>query len=176
MSTMPCNPVVRVLPGSGRISGKRKSDPEQPLHRLRTVRHQQGVSLRTVARALKIDMHEARQQEEETTDLPLSTLNAWRDVLDVPIADLLVESLELSPPVLARARLVKLMKTAAAIRDETSHRGVRQLAEMLIEQLIEIMPELKDVSPWHLARRRRRVRVYGKIVERSVPDTFFGDR
>jgi transcriptional regulator with XRE-family HTH domain len=171
---MPCEPVVRVLPGSGRISRRTNGQPTT-MHRLKTVRHQQGVSLRSVARALKIDVHEARRQEEETTDLPLSTLYQWRDLLDVPVGDLLVESPELSPPVLARARLVKLMKTATAIRDESNHRGVRQLAEMLIEQLIEIMPELKDVSPWHLARRRRRVRVYGRILERSIPDTFFGE-
>lgn len=175
MSTMPCQDVIRLLPDSGSNNGRRKSSATVPLHRLKEVRQQQGVSLRRVARALKVDMHEARQQEQESSDLPLSTLYAWRELLDVPIADLLVENTELSPPILARARLVKIMKTAAAIRDETSNRGVKQLAEMLIDQLVEIMPELKDVSPWHLARRRRRTPVFGRIIERSVPDTFFGD-
>lgn len=149
------------------------SGDARPLHRLKMVRHQQGVTLRRVSRALRIDMHEARVQEDEHTDLNLSTLYAWQEVLDVPVADLLIESPELSPQVLQRSRLLKLMKTAAAIREETDNPGVRKLAELMMEQLIELMPELKDVSPWHLVSGRRRVREYGRSVERPVPDNLF---
>ncbi len=174
MSTMPCNIVAGVI--KPQLAGRtRNAKPAQPLHRLKAVRQQQGVSLRRVSRALKIDVHEAREQENETSDLPLSTLYAWCELLDVPISDLLVESNELSAPVLARARLLKLMKTASAIRDEVGERGGKQLANMLIAQLLEIMPELKDVSPWHLARRRRRIRQYGRVVERVIPDSFFSE-
>lgn len=184
MSTMPC---------ANRLSGARFStngnshaaaptnghtpkrpSPERPLHRLKAVRQQQGVSLRRVARTLKIDMHEARQQEHESSDLKLSTLHAWRELLDVPMADLLEENTELSPPVLLRARLLKLMKTATAIRSESSATSsVNQLACMLIDQLIEIMPELAGVSPWHIASRRRRSREIGRIFERIMPASMF---
>jgi hypothetical protein len=46
----------------------------QPLHRLATVRRQQGVSRHTVARRLKIEIEQVHQQETESSDLPLSTL------------------------------------------------------------------------------------------------------
>ncbi len=36
-------------------------------------------------------VEEVRQQESENSDLPLSTLYAWQKVLDVPVAELLVE-------------------------------------------------------------------------------------
>jgi len=38
---------------------------------------------------------------------------------------------------------------------------------------IEIMPELKDVSPWHVVGQRRRLDEYGRAAERSVPDSIF---
>src|SRR6516162_8442772 len=62
------------------------------LHRLATVRRQQGISQRNIARRLNIDIATVRQQEEETTDLPLSTLYQWQRILEVPIAELLVDS------------------------------------------------------------------------------------
>ena len=63
----------------------------QPLHRLATVRRQQGVSRHTVASRLNVEIDQVRQQENENSDLPLSALYAWREVLDVPITELLVE-------------------------------------------------------------------------------------
>src|SRR5687768_12949497 len=79
--------------------------PRRALHRLGLVRRQQGVALRTVARHLNVDLEEAARQEQECCDLPLSTLQRWQQVLDVPIAELLVESDDmLSGPVMDRAR------------------------------------------------------------------------
>ncbi len=146
------------------------SIPKQ-LHRLATVRQQQGVSHRNVARRLKLDMKTVRKQEDETTDLPLSMLYAWQQVLDVPIAELLIDSeAPLSPPVMERARLVKLMKTAMAIQEKAETNSMKRLVTMLIEQLVEMMPELKDVGPWHAVGQRRTLDDYGKVVERSVAD------
>jgi transcriptional regulator with XRE-family HTH domain len=141
------------------------------LHRLATVRQQQGVSHRNVARRLKLDMKTVRKQEDESSDLPLSMLYAWQQVLDVPIADLLVDSeAPLSAPVMERARLVKLMKTAMAIQEKADTNSMKRLVTMLIEQLVEMMPELKDVGPWHAVGQRRTLDDYGKVVERSVSD------
>jgi transcriptional regulator with XRE-family HTH domain len=144
------------------------------LHRLAEVRQQQGVSHRNVARRLGLDLRSVRIQEQESTDLPLSVLYAWQQVLEVPIADLLLDNDgPLSPLVMQRARMVKLMKTAAAILEKAESNPVRRLVQMLIDQLIEIMPELKEVGPWHSVGQRRTLDDFGRVVEQSVPDEVF---
>ena len=140
-----------------------------PLHRLRTVRQQQGVSLRRVARALKIEPSEVRRQECEQTDLPLSLLYEWQKVLEVPLDELLVETDDrLSAPILERAQLLKLMKTAAAIREKADSPSLRRLVQMLINQLVAITPERADVPPCHVVRQRRRLEEFGAVVERRL--------
>jgi transcriptional regulator with XRE-family HTH domain len=141
------------------------------LHRIGAVRRQQGVALRTVARLMGVDVAEAARQEVETCDLPLSVLHQWQRILDVPLSELLVESEpELSAPVLERARLIKVMKTAATILERAENPRIGRLAEMLVEQLVEIMPELAEVGPWHDMPGGRRTRDdLGRIAERPIP-------
>jgi len=144
------------------------------LHRLAAVRRQQGISQRNIARRLNIDIATVRQQEEETTDLPLSTLYLWQRILEVPVAELLVDSnAPLSPPVFERARMVKVMKTVAAIAEKADTPSMKRLLQMLINQLLEIMPELTDVAPWHTVGQRRTLDEYGRVVERQLPDDLF---
>jgi len=144
------------------------------LHRLSEVRQQQGVSHRNVARRLGLDIKTVRQQEQETADLPLSILYAWQQVLEVPIADLLIDNDgPLSPLVLERARMVKLMKTAAAIQEKADSNSLRRLTQMLIDQLVEIMPELKDVGPWHAVGQRRTLDDFGRVMERPMAEDVF---
>ena len=69
-----------------------------------------------------------------------------------------------------RARLIRLMKTAAAIHEHSSGEGLKRMSEMLVDQLVEIMPELKDVSPWHTFGQRRNLDEYGRVVERRFSD------
>jgi hypothetical protein len=57
------------------------------------------------------------------------------------------------------------MKTAAAIRERAGNHPVSRLAQMLIEQLLELMPELKDVGPWHSVGQRRSLDEYGRAAE-----------
>ena len=147
------------------------------LHRLATVRRQQGVSLRNMARRMNVDMSTVRQQEEETADLPLSVLYQWQKILEVPIAELLVDiNSPLSPPVMERARMVKVMKTVAAIMEKANTPSLKRLLQMLCEQLREIMPELTDVAPWHSVGQRRTLDEYGRAVERQMPDSVFRRR
>ena len=109
------------------------------------------------------------EQEQEEADLPLSAIYAWQRVLDVPVAELLVDSdAPLSPPVMERARLVKLMKTAAAIMEKAHSNSLKRLVTMMVEQLLEIMPELRDVSAWHTIGQRRTLDDYGRAVERQI--------
>lgn len=152
-----------------------------PLHRVSEVRAQQGVSLRTAARHMGQDMATIRKQEDPTSDLRISELIAWQKVLDVPLIDLLVDSAApLSRPVMERAQLVRLMKTAAAIQEKTAsmpERGealeLQRLSSTLIEQLVQIMPELAEVSAWHSVGQRRSLDEVGRVAERRIRDDFF---
>ena len=153
----------------GGTSAGRDSRPRY--HRVRMVRNQQGVSLRSVARQTGMDIRTLRQQEDETTNLTLGQLQQWQAVLGVPIAELLEESEScLARPVLERARLVRLMKTVGAILEQSKESGIRRMAQMLVEQLVEVMPELEHISPWHQYGQRRGLNEYGRVVERSVSD------
>jgi transcriptional regulator with XRE-family HTH domain len=143
------------------------------LHRLAKARKQQGMSLRTMARRLGVNAATVIEREQETSDPPLSAIYVWQRVLDVPVADLLEESeAPLSMPVFERARLVKLMKTAAAIKEKAHSHTLCRMVTQLIEQLVEIMPELRDVTAWNRVGQRRPLDDFGRAIERQVPDDF----
>ncbi len=160
-----------VTPGNGKkdqgqdtsesVTGHRVQPPEgdqapKPLHRLAQVRIRQGVSRRTMARRMKVDLRTVREEEDPTRDIPLSALYRWQRALQVPLIELLSDIEEpLSAPVLKRARLLRMMKTVRAIQLRAKQPVVRQLAELLAQQLLELMPELADVSPWPMGRRGR---------------------
>ena len=92
----------------------------------------------------------------------------------MPVAELLVEGEgQLSGPVLERSRMVKLMKTAAAIRERTDGEPVGRLVGMLIDQILEIMPELADVTPWHTVGQRRTLDDVGRTGRMLVSEEIF---
>ena len=125
---------------------------------------------------MNLSVQEIREQEDATFDLRISELLKWQEVLDVPLADLLIDSEgPLSEPVCERANMLRIMKTAKAIREGAHTRSILRLADMLIDQLVEIMPELASVSAWHTVGQRRTQEEVGRIVERSIPDSFFTD-
>ncbi len=143
-------------------------------HRIAEVRRQQGVTLRNVARRLGIPLPVVRRQERPDCDLRISDLLRWQEVLEVPIAELLVEGDgQLSGPVLERSRMVKLMKTAAAIRERSSDPGIGRMVAMLVEQILEIMPELADVTPWHSVGQRRTREELGRTARLVVSEEVF---
>jgi len=155
-------------------SGVGSDSAVRPLHRIKQVRCQQGMSLRSAARRTQMDVSEIRRLEKETSDVTLSTLYRFQRALEVPVASLLVDQDDpLSEPVQRRAQLVRVMKTAAALQEKAEDAPIQRLATMLIEQLIEIMPELKDVSPWHTVGQRRSLDEYGRIAEQPVSDDWF---
>lgn len=152
----------------------RKAD--RPLHRLAEVRKIQGVSRRTVARRLHLDMASVKFMEQEDTDLSLSTLYEWQQVLDVPVNELLVEAEEpLSTPVMKRAQLLKLMKTAMAIKQRSGQTPIQRMAEVLVNQLVEIMPELAEVTPWHAVGKRRSQAELGQAAMRTISTEMLRD-
>ena len=144
---------------------------ETPLHRIADVRRQQGVTLRNVARRLGVSLPLVRRQEQPDCDLRLSDLLRWQQVLEVPVAELLVEGEgQLSGPVLERSRMVKLMKTAAAIRERSREPAIVRMVEMLVDQVLEIRPELADVTPWHSVGQRRTGEELGRAARTVVSE------
>lgn len=158
------------------VGGMGSGRPERraAYHRIEEVRRRQGVTLRNVARRLGLPLTAVRRQECADCDLRLSDLQRWQEVLEVPVAELLVEGEgQLSGPVLERSRMVKLMKTAAAIRERTDGTPVGRMVTMLIDQILEIMPELADVGPWHSGGQRRPLDDLGRAARMAVPEEFF---
>ncbi|GAB6165017.1 hypothetical protein JCM19992_10170 [Thermostilla marina] len=137
------------------------------LHRLAKVRELQGVSIRTMSRRMGVDARTVRREEDPENDIPLSVLYRWQKALGVPLIELLEETDEpLSAPVLKRARMVRLMKTAMAILEQSRQPGVQRLAQNLVQQLVEMMPELEGVGPWHSVGQRRSQKELGRAALR----------
>ena len=145
-------------------------EPSKALHRVAEVRSQQGISLRTVSRRTGVEVKELRRQEEPSADMLLSSLLIWQKALDVPLVDLLEdESQSLSRPVKERAKLLRIMKTVVSLA-EACEGNVRleRLTKMLREQLIDLMPELAEISGWPQCGTRRGIDVMGRIFHEPI--------
>jgi transcriptional regulator with XRE-family HTH domain len=141
------------------------------LQKLGAARRRQGLSVRCVAQRLGRTVSEVRAQEEENADIFLSELYRWQAALEVPIDELLHDPQDtLSPRVLTRARLLRIMKTVMAIRRQARSEAERRLARQLIDQLLEIMPELKEVAGWPAVGHRRSANELGRIGENPISD------
>ncbi len=141
------------------------------LHRIATVRRQQGLSLRSASRQLGTDLKSVRSQESEDSDIRLSDLYEWQRVLGVPVNELLSEPTSpLSRPVMERARLVRIMKTVKALVENETSPSANRLAQTLEQQLIEMMPELAEVGAWHSVGQRRSLDEYGRAAERLMSE------
>ena len=139
----------------------------RPLHRLAAKRSEQDVSLSTVAKKLGVEIAEARRQEQATTDIFLSQLYGWRDVLETPVADLLFELDDIpTNPIKCRSQLVKMMKSVRAIMETTMEDGTRVLAGMLSDQFIDLMPELEHINAWPAIGQSRERRDLGQAALR----------
>lgn len=147
-------PVTTVLPATKSESEATTSAAGSvvgpTLNRVREVRREQGVSIKRAAQLLGKPVDELRAEEDPTSDLTLSQIYEWQRLLEVPVADLLVEPhAPLSAPVLRRAQLVRLMKTVQAIMERSTQAAIRRLCQTMSNQLIEIMPELEGVTSWN---------------------------
>ena len=147
-----------------------------PLHRLGEARRQEQISRRNVADHLGLTVEDVRRQECKTTDLPLSVLHKWGEALGLPVTELVEEpSDSLSMPLLNRARLTRLMKTAMSILERGGNQPTKRLAQNMVDQLLEIMPELRGVSAWHSTGRRRSLDELGVAAARGLSDEVFID-
>jgi transcriptional regulator with XRE-family HTH domain len=141
---------------SHNISGGGHADPIPPpihvacpslLHRLGEVRRQKNIARGAVARHLGVTVAQVIEQECGTADLPLSVLYKWAEALGVPVTELLVQANDpLSATSLDRTRIVQIFGTAMGIMRWAGNLQTKRWAETLIDQLIEIMPQLRDVE------------------------------
>lgn len=147
---------------------------KDPFHRVRSVREQQGLSIRSVSRRTGIEPRRLREQETPTSDLTLSELRVWQKALEVPMIEL-IEDLDapMSRPVMERARLLRMMKTVQAIQERSKEAAVCRMAKMLAEQLTEVMPELAEIGAWHSVGQRRTLDDVGRTAERTFSDDFY---
>ena len=142
----------------------------QQLHRLAAVRQQEGLSQYTIARRLGIGLREVQAQEQGSADLTLSMLYRWKESLNVPISELLKEDVgEVSFPVMFRGKLLRVMRTAVTILKRTRNAATHRRAQFMVEQLIEIMPKLKDTTPWPSVGKRRNRRDLGRAAQLRLP-------
>jgi transcriptional regulator with XRE-family HTH domain len=163
---------------SGGASAVKQSTVSVPrnLQRVAEAREQQGFSLRTISRRTGIDLKTLRTHEVPTTDLKLSELHAWQLALEVPLADLIVDDLQpLSSPVRDRASLVRIMKTVVAIKEAGGSPRIQRLADMLFEQMVSLMPELKEIGAWP-QHGGRRSSGSSRIIEQQVNTNSLGSR
>jgi len=162
------------MPAVGEDGGLSAPTPNPPLHRVGEVRRSQGISRRTVARHLGTDVGTVRREEQPTADMALTRLYQWRAVLDVPVAELLTDAGDpLATPLHRRAQLVRVMKTALSILEEANQESIRRMAQTLIDQLTQIMPELEGIGPWHTVGKRRRRDELGVAAARRLSEDVF---
>ena len=120
---------------------------------------------------MNVDVSVVRWQEKETRDLPLSVLYQWQKVLGVPMAELFAEPDDsLSQPLVERAQLVRLMKTAMSVLELADCHATRRIGQELVDQLREVMPELGGVVAWHAVGERRRLDELGMTALRTMPN------
>ncbi len=155
---------------------KQDASKSHALHRIREVRIAEGCSLGMVARRMNKEASILRNQELENTDLTLTDLYRWQAALNVPVHELLIEpERTLAEPIRTRASIIRMATTAKAILQTSTVRVTRCLAQDLLHQLIDMMPELKDLLPdlnyrrsWRELNTRGNSQSLGRTAERII--------
>lgn len=126
-------------------------------HRLQAARLTAEVSLRSVARRMKVTVARARDEEEGRRELSVADLRRWQEALQVPWHELFEPpQSELAEPIRQRACLVRLAKTANTLQKKCENTQTHRLANRIVHLLHELMPELALVGT--LPDRRPRPR------------------
>jgi transcriptional regulator with XRE-family HTH domain len=139
------------------------------LHRIAEVRLQQGLSLRAIARRTGLSVRELRVQESPHSNLTLRDLHIWKDALEVPLEHLLIDrDLSVSESIQSRALLIRIMKTVILLRETMVSRRLIIILDVLRQQLVELMPELRHIHGWPSLGTRRGNDEFGKILHEPV--------
>jgi hypothetical protein len=160
------------LVGSRRICANGSTRPK--LNCISEVIERERLSPRTLANRLNLTVTEVLAQADPSSDLTLSNLYRWQAALQVPMIELLVEiDSSLSPAVERRCQLLKAMRTVRSIQEQAQQETVQRMALQLVEQILDMMPELKEVSAWPSVGQRRTKDELGVVVDRCVPESMF---
>ena len=159
-------------------SSSRPSNPERrspsksarPLHFIASTLRKQNATLAGCARRLGLSLSEAAAQTRPDADLTLSQLYAWRAVLDVPTSELLPFDDLVPDPIRNRALLLRTMKTARQLQDLSRGTRLEPAVATLVDQLIELMPELAEVPAWPTVGQSRAPRDPGSATRRVDAD------
>lgn len=155
------------LPSSPPRSERRSSEKSaRPLHFIASTLRRQNATLAGCARRLGISPSEAAAQIRPDADLSLSQLYAWRAVLDVPTSELLPLDDLVPDPIRNRALLLRIMKTARQLQDLSRASRLESAVASLVDQLIELMPELAEVPAWPTVGQSRAPRDLGGATRR----------
>ena len=142
---------------------------DRPVNRIAYVREQQEMTLRSVSRHTGVDVRTLRKQEKPTANLTLTELANWSKALDVPVTSLIEEpESTLENPVKKRAAMVRIMRSAMSIHNEAESDKMSALAETLVSQLVELMPELDGLAAWPQYGQRRGPDEVGRVAERPL--------
>ena len=71
------------------------------------------------------------------------------------------------------SRLLRAMKTARLMEEVARQPSLRRLVESLVDQLLEVMPELKDTTAWPAVGHRRKQDELGQAFFRRISRDFF---
>ena len=149
----------------------------RPLHRIADARRRQDISVRSAARRMQTSMEQVRKQEDPNCDMLLSDLHRWQRALRS--ADHGAAGRQRRAVIGARAdacpSAARDENRARQFRNRPTSPSIQRFAAMLEQQLIELMPELKDVAAWHSVGQRRSPNELGRIAERVLPDSYFND-
>jgi transcriptional regulator with XRE-family HTH domain len=122
-----------------------------------------------MAKRMNTHIDVVAEQERADRDLTLTTLYQWQSVLQVPLSELLVEPEDsLTPEVKRRALMIRIMKTAKVVLEHAHQSRLRRTAQMLVDQLTELMPELHEIQPWNEVGQRRTSKDLGAAFYRGV--------
>lgn len=146
--------------------GADSPNPSPPLDRIAAVRQAQCLTLRTISRRCGVSVRQLKSEEQGRCELTLSALRRWAAALGVPIEELLAEPSDgLAASVSQRAQLVRVMKTVEALRAHAESAAMRRISDQLRDQLLEIMPELDEITAWPREGTRRQRGAVGRVVE-----------
>ncbi len=148
----------------------RSSNSTRPLHFIAATLRKQNATLAGCARRLGLTLSEAAAQTRPDADLALSQLYAWRAVLDVPTSELIPLEDVVPDPIRNRALLLRTMKTARQLQDLSRGTRLESAVASLVDQLIELMPELAEVPAWPTVGQSRAPREPGNATRRVDAD------
>ena len=119
----------------------------ETFHNIREIRTRKGISLDYCAEEIGISLEAAREQEKPTSNLCISQLIKWADVLNVQYSEILgPEEGDLDDPIFHLEELLEVRELAKSIHGGTREENTHYVAENLITVLDNLILDSRDVA------------------------------